>query len=35
VALLVSDRGEEVLNFDQPLAHKNNLGNFIDGVIHN
>src|SRR5208282_4379687 len=28
--LRVRNRRPEVLNFDQPLAHENNLGNFID-----
>jgi len=28
--LLVRNGGPEILNFDQPLAHENNLGNFVD-----
>jgi hypothetical protein len=28
--LLLGDRGAEVLNFDQALAHENNLGDFVD-----
>src|SRR5438105_4287967 len=28
--LLIRDRGVQVLNLDQPLAHENNLGNFRD-----
>ena len=30
LALLVGDRGPEVLDFDQPLADENDLGNFVD-----
>src|SRR5438128_3624982 len=29
-ALLIRDRGVQVLNFDQPLAHENHLGDFGD-----
>jgi hypothetical protein len=30
LALFLGNRGVEVLNFDQPLADENNLGNFVD-----
>ena len=30
LALFLRNSGAEVLNFDQPLAHENNLGDFVD-----